>query len=145
MAKTQRPIIITVQGDPVPKGRPRFTKQGHTYTPAKTKSYEGLVKDAGMKAMEGAKPLEGPLSVKLIVCLPIPKSWSKKKRLEAERGELLPIGRPDIDNFIKAALDGLNAIAYADDSQVVKIRATKRYSATPRMIILVEQTGIMEI
>lgn len=33
-------IKIEIEIEPVAKGRPRFTKQGHAYTPAKTKNYE---------------------------------------------------------------------------------------------------------
>lgn len=36
-------IGFTIEGAPVPKGRPRFTRTGHTFTPAKTRQYEALV------------------------------------------------------------------------------------------------------
>lgn len=36
-------IEFTVPGAPVGKGRPRFMKNGHTYTPQKTRDYEGKV------------------------------------------------------------------------------------------------------
>ena len=36
-------IKFTIPGPPQGKGRPRFTKSGHTYTPAKTAEYEKLV------------------------------------------------------------------------------------------------------
>lgn len=36
-------ISFTIEGVPVPKGRPRFTRSGHTYTPDTTRKYEALV------------------------------------------------------------------------------------------------------
>lgn len=35
--------------------------------------------------------------------------------------------KPDIDNIIKAVLDGLNGVAFKDDKQVTSIKATKFY------------------
>ena len=35
---------LTIPGEPVGKGRPRFTKNGHSFTPEKTVNYENLVK-----------------------------------------------------------------------------------------------------
>jgi len=135
------PLNITVPGLPVAKGRPRFCKGpgGHPrgYTPAKTRSYENLVKLAAGDAMNGAPPLEGPLHVWVSVHVPIPASWSRRRTVAAELGEMLPIKRPDLDNFIKAALDGLNGIAFKDDSQVVRLTATKLYSPRPRMEIAI--------
>ena len=131
------PIIITVPGVPVPKARPRFTKTGRTYTPGKTKAYEDLIKGAGGAVMDGTQPLTGPLHAVITVYLPIPKSWPTEKKLAAERLDVLPTGRPDIDNFVKAALDGLNGVAFVDDSQVVRMHATKFYSAKPKLTIAI--------
>ena len=36
-------VTFTVPGIPVGKGRPRFMKNGHTYTPQKTREYENKV------------------------------------------------------------------------------------------------------
>ena len=63
---------------------------------------------------------------------------SKKKTALALAGELMPGSRPDLDNFIKAALDGCNEIVFKDDSLVVTITATKRYSDRPALTITVE-------
>ena len=50
----------------------------------------------------------------------------------------MPGSRPDLDNFIKAALDGCNEIVFRDDSLVVTIMASKRYSDKPALTIAVE-------
>lgn len=126
-------VKITVLGKPVPKARPRFTRKGYTYTPATTVEYEKRIQQAAKEQLKGESLFkECPLVVTLQFWLPIPKSWSKKKRALALDGELLPISRPDIDNYEKAVLDALNDVIYHDDSQVVYKASFKAYSGEPR-------------
>ena len=39
-----------------------------------------------------------------------------------------PVGKPDADNLAKLYLDGLNGVAWLDDSQVATLVAVKRYA-----------------
>ena len=55
------PVTIVVMGAPVGKGRPRFTRAGHTYTPDKTRSYEQSVAWAAKAEMGSRQPIDGPL------------------------------------------------------------------------------------
>ena len=128
-------MIITIDGTPVAKGRARVTKSGFAYTPAKTKKFEAHGRLAAQLAMEGKEPLAGPLSVVVSAVLPVPSSWSKKKSADALAGKLRPMTRPDADNYLKAALDALNGIAWRDDSQVVDCTVKKLYGADPRLEI----------
>lgn len=52
----------------------------------------------------------------------------------------MPIIKPDLDNYIKSVLDGLNGLAFEDDNQIIRIDAIKLYSDHPRTEILI---GIM--
>jgi Holliday junction resolvase RusA-like endonuclease len=63
--------------------------------------------------------------------MPIPASWSKKRR-EASKG-LHHISRPDVDNYAKAVLDACNGVLYLDDSQIADLHASKKYSDVPRV------------
>ena len=54
-----------IEGEAVSKGRPRFTRAGHTYTPKRTRDYENHVKASLIE--QGAKKLEMPLTVKIDV------------------------------------------------------------------------------
>ena len=132
------PLILTIPGVPRGKGRPRFVKAtGRAYTPADTLSYEGVIRHEATLEMRGEPPLDGPLAIAVTAVLPIPASWSRKKREAAIAGALWPTGRPDADNYLKAACDALNSIVYRDDSQLVRMEATKCYGVTPRMSITV--------
>ena len=143
MGSTEKrgPFIITVGGNPVAKGRPRFTRRGFTYTPAKTRKYEAHVRLAAQDVMKAAPPLDGACSLSVLAVLPVPMSWSNKKREAAIAGVLLPVTRPDVDNYLKAALDGCNEIVYRDDSQIVSADVLKRYGDIPQLVITVRSVG----
>ena len=130
-----KPITIILNEPPIGKGRPRFNRHsGHAYTPATTRAYEKRLAEAAAKE-HFAPPLTGPLSVKLLAQLPIPKSWPKSKQDAARRGEITP-GKPDIDNLIKT-LDALNGIVWKDDAQIAHIYARKAYGQ-PMLVVTVE-------
>ena len=129
---------IVVDGVPVPKGRPRMTRSGHTYTPEKTKEYEDRIRAAYLSTTSEKFAKDTPLEVTVCVYLPISESLSKRRKIARETGIEKPTSRPDLDNYIKC-LDALNGWAWYDDSQIVCIVAEKRYSSRPRMEILIEE------
>jgi Holliday junction resolvase RusA-like endonuclease len=96
------PITITIRGPAVAKGRPRFSRKGFAYTPAKTREYEGHGRFAAQLAMGERPPLTGPVHLTALIELPIPASWSKRRTAAAIVGEIRPTSRPDIDNFLKS-------------------------------------------
>ena len=44
-------------------------------------------------------------------------------------GTVKPTKRPDLDNFLKAVVDGCNGILFRDDAQVTKIIVEKIYAS----------------
>lgn len=131
-------VDFWLKGQPVGKGRPRFTKQGRAYTPAKTKEYEHRLAAAASDAMQdlNLEPATGKCRVHVLAQFEIPKSWPKKRREAATRGEVSP-GRPDIDNLVKIALDAINGVVFEDDAQVYMVQAMKRYG-DPMILVSVE-------
>jgi Holliday junction resolvase RusA-like endonuclease len=129
------PVTVVIAGEPVPKARPRLTRRGIAYTPAHTRKYEAHGRLAAQLAMDGRPPIEVPVRLELVAELPIPVSWSGRRRALAVTGDLLPTSRPDVDNYIKAGLDSLNEIVLRDDSQVVEITARKRFSVAPKLVM----------
>lgn len=131
-------IAFTIPGQPVAKGRPKFARRGAhvvAYTPAKTASYENLVKMAAATAMCGLQPTGAPVALSVTLNLQIPASWSKKRRAAAAAGTICATKKPDADNVLKGIKDGCNGIVWADDAQVVDIRLRKRYAETPGAIV----------
>lgn len=117
---------ITIPGPPVGKQRPRFAGAGRVYTPAKTVNYERRVAAEWQYMIH--QVMSGPLSVDIDAYYQIPKSATKAARRRMEAGEEKPVKKPDLDNIVKAILDGLNGVAWHDDAQVCRIRADKRYT-----------------
>ena len=88
---------------PIPKGRPRFSKFGHAYTPERTRTYEDEVKWRLKEVFKN--PTDKPVN---IICRFIYKRDA------------------DLDNMVKALTDSGNGVIYTDDRQIVGIQATKR-------------------
>ena len=128
-----------IDGKPIAKGRPRFTRNGHTYTPKKTADYEKKIK--WQLKEQKAQPFEKgvPLRVEITLYKGHLKSWTKKQVSQAEDGSLLPVKRPDVDNYAKAILDGADGLLWYDDAQIVDLILYKRYDKTPRVEIKVEE------
>ena len=131
-------VELEITGQPIGKGRPRFTKAGHTYTPQKTKEYERRIHAAAWAAMakQDIDQTDRPVAVDIIAFMDIPKSWTKKKKLEAEYGAISPVGTPDCDNIAKIVCDGLNNTLYYDDKQVTSLRVRKTYCHPDRGPVL---------
>lgn len=125
-------IKIVIPGKPMGKQRARTLKNGISYTPKETVSYENLVKLCYMQ-LENKKIFENAVNMKITAYYPIPKSTSKKQA-ELMRTHLVrPTKKPDCDNITKIICDALNNVAYKDDSQVVECKVQKFYSDEPRV------------
>lgn len=123
--------VFFIPGKPKGKGRPRFGK-GYTYTPERTVDYENLIQWSFLKAYPGrTTPVaERAVSVSIRAFFTIPKSTPKGKKAKMQNGEIAHTKKPDLDNIIKAVLDALNGLIYADDKQITEIKATKGYAYT---------------
>jgi Holliday junction resolvase len=119
-------IEFEVEGQVRGKGRPRFTRSGHTYTDNNTVAYENLIRRRYFECC-GIAPTDKPVHVEIRIFFKPAQSLSKKKRAEVLQTE--PMRKPDIDNVIKVVLDALNEIAWADDKQVVSVFARKSWTA----------------
>ena len=128
-------IHFTVEGAAVPKQRPRISGR-RAYTPKRTKDYEERVLNEFRSSYQGFYPAFGkdaPVRICIRIVQAVPKSWSKKKRAQAESGEIVPLSRNgDVDNIAKSILDALNGFAYEDDCQVVRLTVSKEYGADAR-------------
>lgn len=141
-------LSFEIPGDPRGKGRPKFARRGafvQTYTDDRTAAYENLVALAAKSAMSTCTPpidrFEGPVALCLTATFGIPKSASKKARAAMLAGDQKHTKLPDLDNVLKAVLDGCNQIVFRDDSQVVGIVAHKQYGDAPRVLVTITPFG----
>jgi len=133
---------ITIPGDPVAQGRPRFYRMGsgvRAVDPPKSRNWKAEAQwhmkqacdESGFKPIQAKVPVE--LSIEVVFRCPIsdyrkrePREWRWHTK------------RPDLDNVIKAVKDAGTGILWIDDSQVVEISASKIIAAQdePPMVII---------
>lgn len=116
-------VAFVVQGKPQGKQRPRLGKSGCVYTPAATRRYERSIAWAATAGRPRGWRLSGAVSVEVACYFP-------DARIR------------DVDNVLKAVLDGMNGVAYHDDSQVVLANVTKALDREhPRTEVVVRQAA----
>ena len=132
---------LVIYGEPIPQGRPRFTKTGHTYDPQRSRNYKQLVRfwvTQYLKKIDGWKPFENALCVDLTFYMGIPSSWSKKKRIGASVGQIRPVGKKsnDADNLAKGVLDASTGLLWVDDAIITDLSARKRYTSDLARVVI---------
>ena len=118
-------IRFQVHGLPIAQGSHRSWlvngKPVITSTAKGLGSWRRLVADVAQR-FAPAEPWEGPVGIVLDFGIPKPKSAPKTRRVWPDK-------RPDLDKLSRSVLDALTYVIFADDSQVVHLRATKDYGA----------------
>lgn len=113
-------IEFTVPGRPKPKQRPRMGKGGNVYTPRETKNYERMVGWYALQA--GAKVTDKPIGLEAVF-------YFRNKRT------------PDLDNCVKALLDGLEGVVYKNDKQVIEHKYRLEYDLNERVEVRIRILG----
>ena len=102
-------------------------------------AYKGYQMDIQILAKKkwGRRPLmeNTPLEVRLKFFRSYPNRLPKKPGLYEQRVIEALCRKPDVDNMVKAAIDGIKGIVFKDDNMVVKVTAEKAFSAKPRTTI----------
>jgi crossover junction endodeoxyribonuclease RusA len=128
---TEIVATFAIQGEPVSKARARFTGYGskaRAYTPAKVTDAEKAVAAAFLAAGGRFDP-DNQTAFGVDVTF---HNGTRQRR--------------DVDNMIKLILDGLNGVAWVDDTQVLDIVGRKRFTSREdaRTEITVYRTGILD-
>lgn len=129
-------IKVTILVEPTPKARPRHTVKGGrviTYTPQKTTHAEAMIRETVAK-LGGYFDNGVPVRLEATFYRERPKSLSKKV--------LLPVTRPDWDNYAKLLTDALEKYVYGNDSQITDARIRKRFGSPPRIELTLEEDRI---
>jgi Holliday junction resolvase RusA-like endonuclease len=140
MTEIRWPVVIALAGPARGKGAGRAAAApngARVFTDQRTRSYEAQLRYAGQQVMAEAPPTDLPLCVRITAFLPIPASWSRKRRAQAELGKIRPAVKPDCNNLSKA-LDALNGVVWNDDRQIVDETVSKLYSYLPELRIEIE-------
>lgn len=132
-------LFFTFEIEPVPQLRPRVSSRPYVrvYDPPKVKTFKKLLHDLA-SGQYRRPPLMGALEVDLIFYRPVQRSLSKNERSRRLSNQSKLVVKPDVDNYVKATLDGLTGVLWHDDSQIVKLVSEKRYGETGKIIISVK-------
>lgn len=124
MTAPNQSVRFVVHGPPRPKERPRLGAGGRTYTPERTLQYERAIAQTGAMYMGRGWWLEGLYRVTVRFVFDDNRSR-------------------DVDNCLKAVMDGLNGVAWTDDSQVTETHASKTVEpGRARTEVTIEIIGI---
>jgi Holliday junction resolvase RusA-like endonuclease len=84
---------------------------------------------ASAAKLAGCKPILDPIAITMRFRVKRPKSVKRD----------YPTVAPDLDKYIRGVNDGLTGVAFADDSQVVQIIASKEYADKPGVDIEISE------
>lgn len=147
-------MIFTIPGEPQGKKRPRYSRRSRTmYTPSETVNYEGIVKTMyhaqGGRKVDGTKKVidtkgkqrecQIPIKVEIWAFMKPPVGVPMWKRAMMILNYILPTKKPDIDNIGKIILDGLNKVAWHDDSVVTDLIIHKRYDENAHVVVEINE------
>ena len=122
------------QGEPKPQPRARTGSSGFFYDPGKGLKL-WLVEQLKGQLPKDFTPIESEVNFEVSFYRQMPKTSTKKDKVLMEMGIKKPVGRPDIDNYVKLVQDALNKVFYADDSVISCLKAEKYFSSFPRVEI----------
>lgn len=101
--------------EPCPAARPRVSRWG-SYYPPRYRRWKAEFAQEIRRICSFRRPMQGPLSVVVHVLCTRPRT------------SVLAHPRPDVDNYAKAVLDGMNGVVYHDDSQIISLLVTKEWT-----------------
>jgi Holliday junction resolvase RusA-like endonuclease len=109
---------------------------GHVYTPEKTRHYEQRIREVTAIAMAGRSATKSAVIVHVAAIFEPPPSATRTRRAAILKNGTHAI-KPDIDNVVKAALDGIcfENGAICDDKQIIELCAFKQYGESACLMI----------
>lgn len=134
MCRGELLIILDIPDKPIPYKAPQYGSK-RTFNPRyQEKQHVQWI----LKQQYNGEILTGALSICFAFYFEVPKSWSKKKKEKALKGEIRPTKRPDNSNMLKFIEDCMIGIVIEDDSLAVHEEQDKWYSEKAHTVIKIE-------
>jgi crossover junction endodeoxyribonuclease RusA len=129
-------VFFSVLGMPIAQGSKRVvpTKAGPRAIESNEKTLRPWRQEIAVEAQQrmGSTPLwRGPVRVTAYFFMPRPKGhYGTGRNADTLRPSAprFPSSKPDLDKLLRAVLDALSGIVFADDSQVVSLDIAKLYA-----------------
>jgi len=133
-------INMTIPGEPKP-WQVWVRRSAPTPGYLEFKAYQATIQAKCLEAW-GTKPLiETAVEINLVFIRSYPKNLPKKEASRERRLREALVRKPDLDNMVKAAIDGVKEIIIKDDTVVVRLSAEKRFGPEPMTMITVKEGG----
>lgn len=135
-----KPIELTIKQEPTAKGRARTAYRNgvvRTYTPEKTLIAQNAIVALLQRYKKDCFGIHVPVK---LTC-----TFYRKKSKWLPKRETLPVRKPDLDNFLKLVMDGMNHLLVSDDAQITTINMAKRWSDKPYGYIVLKLEGDTDV
>tara|TARA_R100000458_G_scaffold55727_1_gene59942 strand:- start:1 stop:411 length:411 start_codon:yes stop_codon:yes gene_type:complete len=131
-------INMTVPGEPKP-WQVWVRRSAPTPGYLEFKAYQETIQAKCLEVW-GTKPLiETAVEIHLVFIKSYPKNLPKKEASRERRLREALVRKPDLDNMVKAAIDGVKGIIIKDDTVVTQLSAEKRFGPEPMTMITVDK------
>jgi Holliday junction resolvase RusA-like endonuclease len=131
-------INMTIPGEPKP-WQVWVRRSAPTPGYLEFKAYQATIQAKCLEAW-GTKPLiETAVAIHLVFIRSYPKNLPKKEASRERRLREALVRKPDLDNMVKAAIDGVKEIIIKDDTVVVRLSAEKRFGPEPMTMMTLKE------
>ena len=138
--------VFIIQGNPRGQGRPRATVRGRHASVYEAKEDTMYKQNLAAQVVAQRPHFIGagiPVEVEAHFYLSRPQAHFGAKGLKPRYEDARPLGKPDVDNMIKAIKDAVKGIVWHDDSQVFRVTGEKHYADTaPHITIEVKSPTV---
>ena len=122
-------IKFSVEGTPIQQGSMRHIGHGRMIHSKAVELAAWRADIASAAKLAGCKPILDPIAITMKFRVKRPKSVKRE----------YPTVAPDLDKYVRSVNDGLTGVAFADDSQVIQIIASKEYADSPGVDIEISE------
>jgi len=133
-------INMTVPGEPKP-WQVWVRKSAPTPGYLEFKAYQQTIQAKCLEAWATKPLIETAVEINLVFIKSYPNNLPKREANRERRLKEALCRKPDLDNMVKAAIDGVKGTVLKDDTVVVKLSAEKRFGPEPMTMITVSEIG----
>ena len=137
-------INMTVSGEPMP-WQVWVRKSAPTPGYLEFKAYQQTIQAKCLEAWATKPLIETAVEIHLEFVRSYPKNLPKREASRERKVREAICRKPDLDNMVKAAIDGVKGIIIKDDTVVVKLSAEKRFGPEPKTMITVYEAGVEDV
>jgi Holliday junction resolvase RusA-like endonuclease len=131
-------IDMTVPGEPKPwQVWVRMSAPTPGYL--EFKAYQATIQAKCLEAWRNKPLIETAVEINLVFIKSYPNNLPKREASRERRLKEALCRKPDLDNMVKAAIDGIKGTVLKDDTVVVRITAEKRFGPEPMTVITVKE------